>query len=181
MRFRNYSIIILGELSETTAIEVFKVAQDTPNLMKYKDTDVIVATFTSALEVNELNEYLKTFEFNFLFFDLNSDCGFNINNESVHKDLFGDFKLKNTSELEDLSNKMLDEIHKSRRGFKNKKAVNTRKSIKKNDITDIEVIVDGLDKCDIEGMINDILDKGLKNISEFDKAIMDNLIKKYKD
>ncbi len=181
MKFRNYSIVILGELSDETLIEVFKVAQDAPNMMKYKDTDVVIATFSSALESNELNDYLKTFEFNFLFFDLNNSCGYSINNKSVHDDLFGDFKLKNTSELEDLSNKMLDEIHKSRRGFKNKKAVNTRKSIKKNDISDIEVIVDGLDKCDIEGMINDILDKGLKNISEFDKAIMDNLIKKYKD
>ena len=181
MKFRNYSIIILGELSDITLGEVFKAAQDSPSIMKYKDTDVVVATFTSALEVNELNDYLKTFGFNFLFFDLNSDCGFNINNESVHKDLFGDIKTKNVDELQDLTNKMMDEIYKSRKTFKSKKAVNTRKSIKKDDVIDIEVMVDGLDKSGIECMINDILDKGSKNMSELDKAIMDNLVKKYKD
>ena len=76
---------------------------------------------------------------------------------------------------------MMDEIYKSRKTFKSKKAVNTRKSIKKDDVIDIEVMVDGLDKSGIECMINDILDKGSKNMSELDKAIMDNLVKKYKD
>lgn len=170
MKFRNYSIIFFGKINKSVLNEIFKISESSPNVFSYKKTDVIICTLSSALEVNELDDYLKSFNVNFLFFDLNIGCGYNIIDNAISEQLFGNFKLKDTEELTKMANKMMDDIYEERK---------IRKT-KKTDIDDIDVIVNNLDCNSVDEIINEILDKGSKNITEYDKIIMDNLIKKYK-
>lgn len=163
LNLRNYCLILLG--TEKNLIEdILRISENTPNVMAYNSTDVMVATFSSNLTINEINEYVKSFKVNFFVFDLNDKSAYNIVDKKTNKELF---RFINDSK-------------------KIKKSVIDLKISKKEKFEDVkshnflydDLIIDELDEKEIEHEINKILDKGYKNITKNDKFFIKNLIKK---
>ena len=70
MKFRNYCVVIMGN---TTGVvpEIDKVSESKPNILDAKG--IVIGTFTSFMEPNELSEWFKSNDRSFLVFDLNLD------------------------------------------------------------------------------------------------------------
>ena len=69
-------------------LEISKISESQPNFLPAKG--ITIATFTSAFEPNELTDYFKSFNKNFLVFDLSEEVsGYNFENKVIGRDLFG--------------------------------------------------------------------------------------------
>jgi hypothetical protein len=97
MKFRNYCIVVMGDTLGVQA-EIQKVSETTPNVLDAKG--ILISTFSSLVELNELKEWFKENKRSFLIFDLDEESsGFNIMKKNVEDGLFGFLKNTNTNEL----------------------------------------------------------------------------------
>jgi hypothetical protein len=171
-------------------LEIGKISQTPPRFLEAKG--ITIATFASVVEPSELTEYFKTFERNFMVFDLDSDVsGFNLTNEKLHKTLFGHINEDSNFELEEMSNNLIDEIKKtSEDKISSGKTENSRLKQKdfvvkekkgkistKNIKLDYSYLED-LTKTEREEQINTILDKGFDLMTNEDRKILEILTKK---
>ena len=67
MKFRNYCVVIMGN-TQNVFCEIEKVSETPPNVLD--GGGIVVATFSSAIEIKELSEWFKLNNRNFLVFDL---------------------------------------------------------------------------------------------------------------
>lgn len=162
---KNYCLILLG--AENHPIdEILRISETTPNTMAYNSQDVIVATFSSYLNIGEVTEYIKSYDVNFFIFDINAkNFGRNITDIETDNELFSfiegpSIRMPKGSSF---SNEDIDLIRKS---------FNEVKPRIKIDIEDL------YDEDDVEETINTILDKGYKNITEGDKIFIQKMINK---
>ena len=162
---KNYCLILLG--AENHPIdEILRISETTPNTMAYNSQDVIVATFSSYLNIGEVTEYIKSYDVNFFIFDINvKNFGRNITDIETDNELFSfiegpSIRIPKGSSF---SNEDIDLIRKS---------FNEVKPRIKIDIEDL------YDEDDVEETINTILDKGYKNITEGDKIFIQKMINK---
>jgi hypothetical protein len=165
MKFRNYCIIIMGDTDNVVA-EINKIAETKPNTLDAKG--ILIATFSSAADPRELTDYFKLNNRNFLIFDLNLDnSGFNIIKDDIHKGLFGFLDELNEENLRNKAEDLIQEISST---------TVTRKSIKKN--SEIEISLEDIDKMttkDKNDLMNKLIDKGVKNLSNYDKKLLKKL------
>lgn len=170
MNFKNYCIIIMGE-TKGCKIEVVKISEDTPRFLEAKG--VTIATFLSVAEPGELTEYFKSFNRNFLVFELKKDVsGYNIKDKVIHKMLFGHLDIGNTfKSYEDKTNKLMDEI--SNNINSELKITNDKDTSHIN--TNKYVVNDSMSKKEIEKLIDTILDKGNENMTDYDKKTLEEL------
>ena len=99
MKFRNYCVVIIGNTLGVTD-EIVKISETTPNLLDAKG--LLIATFSSISEPNELTEWFKQNNRNFLLFDLSKEnSGFNIMKDHIHEGLFGFLRDSNTQDMSD--------------------------------------------------------------------------------
>lgn len=97
MKFRNYCIVVMGDTLGVQA-EIQKISETTPNVLDAKG--ILISTFSSLVELNELKEWFKENKRSFLIFDLDEESsGFNIIKKNVEDGLFGFLKNTNTNEL----------------------------------------------------------------------------------
>lgn len=97
MKFRNYCIVVMGDTLGVQA-EIQKISETTPNVLDAKG--ILISTFSSLVELNELKEWFKENKRSFLIFDLDEESsGFNIMKKNVEDGLFGFLKNTNTNEL----------------------------------------------------------------------------------
>ena len=97
MKFRNYCIVVMGDTLGVQA-EIQKVSETTPNVLDAKG--ILISTFSSLVELNELKEWFKENKRSFLIFDLDEESsGFHIIKKNVENGLFGFLKNTNTNEL----------------------------------------------------------------------------------
>ena len=162
---KNYCLILLG--AENHPIdEILRISETTPNTMAYNSQDVIVATFSSYLNIGEVTEYIKSYDVNFFIFDINAkNFGRNITDIETDNELFSfiegpSIRMPKGSSF---SNEDIDLIRKS------------FSEVKPRIKIDIE---DLYDEDDVEETINTILDKGYKNITEGDKIFIQKMINK---
>ncbi len=161
---KNYCLILLG--AENHPIDdILRISETTPNTMAYNSQDVIVATFSSYLNIGEITEYVKSYDVNFFVFEINNkNFGRNITDEETDNELFSF-----------IGNPSI-QIPKSN-SFSNEDIELIRKSFKS--IPKIRIDIEDLyDEDEIEETINSILDKGYKNITEGDKKFIQKLINK---
>ena len=162
---KNYCLILLG--AENHSIDdILRISETTPNTMAYHSQDVIVATFSSYLNIREVTEYIKSYDINFFVFEVNDkNFGRNITDEETDNELFSFISSPSihTPKANSFSNEDINLIRKS---FKN---------VKPKIKFDIE---DFYDEDDVEETINAILDKGYKNITEGDKIFIQKMINK---
>ena len=97
MKFRNYCIVVMGDTLGVQA-EIQKISETTPNVLDAKG--ILISTFSSLVELNELKEWFKENKRSFLIFDLDEESsGFNIMKKNIEDGLFGFLKNTNTNEL----------------------------------------------------------------------------------
>jgi len=78
--------------------EIQKVSETTPNVLDAKG--ILISTFSSLVELNELKEWFKENKRSFLIFDLDEESsGFHIMKKNIEDGLFGFLKNTNTNEL----------------------------------------------------------------------------------
>ena len=128
--------------------------------------NVAICTFITVARVVELKSYFNSFNRNFFLFELNptTSC-YNINNMDTYARLFAEFENQDDLQMEELSGILNDEI--------NYKCGETKIN---KDFDEPETLIDyfkELSKPDKEDFINEILDKGVKNMTDDDKKIME--------
>ena len=75
MGFRNYCIVIMGD-TDNCLREIEKISEGKIRSLNAKG--IVISTFTSNLEVEELDDWFKVNNRSFLVFDLNAkNSGFN--------------------------------------------------------------------------------------------------------
>lgn len=176
MRFRNYCLVVIGKTLNVEA-EISKIAETTPNFIN--GGGLVIATFSSALEPKELNDWFKECNRSFFLFDLDSEnSGYNITNKTIHEGLFGFLR---TIKLDDRSAELLREI--------NLTSDTKSDRIRFKDVQDVEVIekritekdIDKMYRTDREELWNNIMDFnmkiGVENMSEYDKTLLQILAK----
>jgi hypothetical protein len=155
----------MGDTDNVVA-EINKIAETKPNTLDAKG--ILIATFSSAADPRELTDYFKLNNRNFLIFDLNLDnSGFNIIKDDIHKGLFGFLDELNEENLRNKAEDLIQEISST---------TVTRKSIKKN--SEIEISLEDIDKMttkDKNDLMNKLIDKGVKNLSNYDKKLLKKL------
>jgi len=161
--FKNYCMVILGNTNGCEK-EVKNISEATPSIVKMKN--VAICTFITIMNTFELNGYFKSFGRNFFLFELNpSTSCYNINNTHTYARLFSEFENQDDLQMEELSSRLNDEINYKCGDINPKK-----------DFDEPETLIDyfkELSKSDKEEFINDILDKGIKNMTDDDKKIME--------
>ena len=162
MRFINYCVIAM---KETKAImeEIKRISETVPNSLDAKG--ILIATFTSAIEPKELNDWFITNGFNFVFFELNPDSsGFNFIDSKIHEGLFG---FLNDS-LVDKETKFLDIVL-------NMEEVKVEHNIRKIRVSEEEI--NSMTEDEKKILCDELLDSGIENLSENDKKILQLLVK----
>jgi hypothetical protein len=160
--FKNYCMVVLGN-TDGCECEIKNISETNPNIVNMNG--VALCTFTTIATINELNDYFKSFGRNFFLFVLDpslSCC--NINNRHMYAILFSEFENYDGLQLEELGIRLNEELGKDFNGTKIKK-----------DFDDPETLIDSfsdLSKSDKELIINEILDKGVKNMTDDDKIIL---------
>jgi len=90
MKFRNYCIVVMGDTLGVQA-EIQKISETTPNILDAKG--ILIATFSSLAEPNELTEWFIENKRSFLVFDLDKESsGYHIVKKTIHEGLFGFLK-----------------------------------------------------------------------------------------
>jgi len=148
--------------------EIIKVSESKPNVLDA--TGIVIATFTSAMEVEELTDYFKTNDRNFLLFDLDKNhSGFHITKDKVHQGLFGFLGGDREQYLKEKSEELLHELEVNGDG------VTTYTN--ENDIK-LKLPIDNIDDLtpkEKDEWINIIIDKGVDKLSDYDKKLLDKL------
>ena len=111
MKFRDYCLVVMGK-NDNVLPEIVKIAESKPNILDAKG--ILIATFTSVMEPDEISDYFKTSDRNFLIFDLDkSNSGFNITKPEVQEGLFGFLNQDRTEYLKHKSDDLLRELESS--------------------------------------------------------------------
>jgi hypothetical protein len=175
MRFRNYCVIIMGDTKDVF-LEIEKVSEDKPNVLDAKG--IVIATFLSTLKINELNEWFKLHNRSYFVFDL-SISGFNITKKEIHDGLFG--FLTDKSILDKRASDLMSAIEDAKIIQENSKKIKTDKPIDvKTVIKPKKLTKDEIDSMTIkekETLMNSIIDKGVENLTDYDKKILPLLVK----
>ena len=167
MKFRDYCLVLMGK-NENVLPEIIKIAESKPNILDAKG--IVIATFTSVMEVEEISDYLKTSNRNFLLFDLAKDnSGFNITKPEVYEGLFGFLDGDRSEYLKERSEELLHEIGDT--------SGSTNTYTNENDLT-LRLPIDDVSKLTLkerDEWINVIIDTGVDKLSDYDKKLLEKL------
>ena len=178
MKIRNYCVVIMGDTKDVF-IEIEKVSDDKPNILDAKG--IVIATFSSTLTINELNEWFKLNDRSYFVFDL-SVSGFNITKKEIHEGLFGFLGVMKKDILEKRASDLLSAIEDakiiqetSKRNKNKHEYVDVKTVIRPRRITESEI--ESMTRKEKDEFINKIIDKGVENLTDYDKKILPLLVK----
>jgi hypothetical protein len=158
--------MILGNTKDAIS-EIEAISDSKVNILDA--TGVLIATFSTAVEITELNDYFKLLKRSFFLFDLNPEnSGYHITKESIHEGLFGFLSKVNTSVREQ---DLLDMIKSTTKASKTKKEV----KVKVKELTEEEIM--NMKPIQKKTLFNELLDKGYENLTDNDKKILPLLAK----
>lgn len=167
MKFRNYCMMVIGN-TKAVYPEISKVSEGKPNFLDGKG--MIIATFTSFMDPTELTDYFMSNDRNFLLFDLNTEnSGYFITKPEIHESLFGFLKDMDEQELKNKSEEFLT-VLKSDSSTAYTETVATKCLVTEKDIQ-------SMTKVEKQDLFNKIIDSGVENLTEYDKKILDLLVK----
>lgn len=178
MKFRNYCVIIMGDTKDVF-FEIEKVSEDKPNVLDAKG--IVIATFSSSLKIGELNEWFKLHNRSFFVFDL-SISGFNITKKEIHDGLFGFLGVSSKDILDKRASDLMSAIEDAKIIQETSK-----KSKNGSSYVDVKTVIkprrlslDEIESMTIkekEELMNKIIDKGVENLTDYDKKILPLLVK----
>jgi hypothetical protein len=168
MKFRNYCIVIIGD-TKAVYPEIDKVSEGKPNILDGKG--MIISTFTSFMEPSELTDYFTYNNRNFLLFDLNKDnSGFFITKKSIHDALFSFLDEMDEETLKSKSEEFLNVLKNDTVTTANTETVVSKCTITERDIKKMT-------KTEKDELFNKIIDCGIENLTDYDKKILNLLVK----
>lgn len=175
MKFRNYCMVVMGETKDVIP-EITKIAENKPNILDAKG--ILIATFSSVAEPRELTDYFKLNGRNFLLFDLNAEnSGFHITKDEINQGLFGFLQQMNEENLKQKTDSLIQEISSTTVTNKYKKILKDKKD-KFKQMTDNKISLEEIESMsakDKNDLMNKLIDKGVKNLSEHDKLLLNKL------
>lgn len=171
MKFKNYCVVIMGDTNGALK-EIEKISDSKPNILDAKG--IIIATFTSFVDVKELSAWFMMNNRNFMVFDLDpSSSGVHITKPEVYEGLFGFLNQLNKNNLDSRTVEFLKTMRSSQ---KNEDAVIEHdKDVPRPLLTESDI--EKMSKQEKEDLMNQIMDNGLENLTEFDKKILPLLAK----
>ena len=178
MKFRNYCIVIMGE-TKGVFTEIEKISETAPNVLDAKG--ILIATFCSSVEPNELTDWFRLNKRNFLLFDLDpKSSGFNILKKEIHNGLFGFLKTINATDLDLKSAELIRAIELTSNTRTNQST--TAPKVKESRKSSIEKTlsasdVEKMSQKERDEMLNRVMDKGVKNLTEEEKKLLTLLVK----
>lgn len=161
MKFKNYCVVFMGFL-EGLGPEIEKISESKPNILDAKG--IIIATFTSLVEVQELSAWFTMCKRSYLVFELNEEnAAWSINKPDIQEGLFGFLKKLDGKELDTKTSDFLKTI-----------AVDVKKiePIEEVEVELTEADIESFTKNEKEELLNKYIDNGLENLTEKDKNIM---------
>ena len=181
MKFRNYCIVVMGEM-KTVKDHIIKVAESKPRYIDAKG--ILIATFASVATPAELEDFFIFEGRSFFLFDLDKDkSGFNMDNEKLHKHLFG-YLFNQESELKEMSERLMDDISATTKNSKSMTIDDIPEDIRREMAKPIKskakakvkltpkIHINDMTKKERESIINRILDKGFDKLTNSDKDIL---------
>jgi len=178
MKFKNYCVVIMGD-TKGVFNEIEKVSDDKPNVLDAKG--IVIATFSSALNIGELTDWFKLSERSFFVFDLDPESsGFNITKKEIHDGLFGFLTIMNKDVLEKRASNLMDAIEDAKIIQENskkvkQKGINVKTYSRTRRLTESDIL--DMTPREREEIMNKIIDNGIENMTEYDKKIMPLLVK----
>jgi len=183
MKFRNYCIIAMGKM-DGIKNDIVKVAESKPRYIDAKG--ILIATFSSVVEPSELKDFLNFNNRSFFLFDLNeNNSGCHLDNEKLNHHLFG-YLMDSEDKLKDMSDRLsdavsdavrdrLDDVSDDETEYVSATTRNSGyvKPIRRNNYNIIKLT--NMSNKDKETLLNGILDKGFKKITESDMKILKKL------
>lgn len=169
--FKNYCIVIMGDTAGVS-IEIERVSDlGKPNILDAKG--VLISTFTSPLNIAELNQWFSNR--NFLLFELDDKkSGFNILKKEINDGLFGFLK---TINVVDKSEEILNVINMTSDTKTNISSINNTKTFMNVDKKLSEEDIIKMSKEDKNDFWNKLMDKGVENLTDYDKTLLQILSK----
>jgi hypothetical protein len=160
-------MVVIGN-TKAVYPEIDKVSEGKPNFLDGKG--MIIATFTSFMDPTELTDYFISNDRNFLLFDLNTEnSGYFITKSDIHEGLFGFLKEMDEEELKNKSEEFLT-ILKSETITSSAETVTTKCLVTEKEILQMS-------KTEKHDLFNKIIDSGIENLTDYDKKILDLLVK----
>jgi len=195
MKFINYCIIVLNDPGNIR-MEINNIADSGGKIKWIESTGIVISTFTSLATPSELSDYFTQYNHNFFLFDLDKDSsGYNLTRKTIEHKLFS--HLTDSTELEDRKNRLMEEINKTPNMTPlHRPNVPTDSGSTINDLPELNVkitskyirpesktiIDDSMNKDEITLMVNELLDKGMNNLTDADKirfSKLSKLLEKY--
>lgn len=170
MKFKNYCVVIMGDTIDAVG-EIEKISESKPNILDCKG--ILIATFTSFVDVKEITAWFTFNNRNFLVFELDPDsAGFFITRKDIHKGLFGFLdKTKDKDSLDSRTMDLLRSIYDKEDDSKlEKDIIEKKQSIDESDI-------EKMTKAEKQELLDKMIENGVENLSEYDKKILPLLAK----
>ncbi len=174
MKFRNYCIVVMDN-TKGVSVEIRKISESKPNILDAKG--IVIATFTSAVSINELHEWFRLNNRSFFIFDLDpSNSSVHLERENLHNFLFGFLNSSNDNILRKRANEFLNAIQDAEiiEEDQNKKP-NQRVKQKDKRITEFEI--KNMTPSEKTELIDKLIDNGVENLTEYDKKLLSLLAK----
>ena len=172
MKFKNFCLVIMGN-SVGVVKEIEKISESKPNILDAKG--MIIATFTSFVDVNEISTWFTLNNRNFLIFELNKDtCGYFISKPELHNGLFS-FLTESDKDLKAKTNEFLNSVTKNVTDIEYKDVQAKIGESNKNQITEKDI--SKMTKEEKDDLYNRLIDNGVEKLTDNDKKILTLLCK----
>ena len=167
MILKNFCLIVI-ENTEGIQTDIIKIAEGNPRLLS--TPTFAIATFSSAFTVNEIKELFINNNRSVIVFEL-IDNGYSafLNNDQKHDFVFGHIEEFGKEIVQDITNKLMKEYLLDSKTKLDNSVTHKERPAKKN------IDIDKLTPEEKESMVDNLLDKGYKNLSEEDKELIRKL------
>ncbi len=167
--FKNYCLTIFGDLSEIHSVISLVDFLHEVNFEYKIGEDYFISTFSSFLNIKELEDLMKGFKNDFTLVEITDNFSFSFSDKTSQDNIFG-LTYTDNKKNEDITNNILDDITGDKSSSKtktpNKKVVPSKQKRRKSEY------YKNLSKKEKEEMVNNILDKGFNGISDYDRRVL---------
>jgi len=175
MKFKNYCVIIMGDTNGAVK-EIEKISDSKPNILDAKG--IIIGTFTSFVDIKEISAWFTLNNRSFMVFDLDpKSSGYLITKKEVHEGLFGFVKKTTDNELDTKTIEFLKALVSQPHPHNTAEIEDAVIENEKKEVVISESEIEAMTKKEKEDLINQIMDNGLENMTEYDKKILPLLAK----
>jgi hypothetical protein len=178
-------LVVLGDV-DGCKDEIIKISESHVNFLISKN--LIIATFYTAASVSELKDYFILSNRNFLIFEMNEGTyATHINDAEKNKQLFEDIKKYNNNVLRKMGDNLIREIINSINlnghilnisGTPISDVIIVEPDELDNNLPNVIDYINSLSETSKIDMINSLIDRGVENLSDYDKKCLTYLTNK---